>query len=78
MNNKWKKKAKCIIQDMDGNEYNTDEIIRVLNHYQNRIDQLSNENYEIYCLLESMYSDCSCMITEMKEFHKIRQRCDSC
>lgn len=78
MKNKWKKKTKCIIQDIDGNEYSTDEIIRILNHYQDRIDRLNNENYEIYCLLERMYSDCSCMITEMKEFHKIRQRCDSC
>ena len=33
-------------------EYNIDEIVGLLNHYQKRVDSLGRENYDMYCLIE--------------------------
>lgn len=52
MSNRWSKKTENTVQDCDGEEYNIDEIVKALNHYQDSVDSLSRENYDMYCLIE--------------------------
>ena len=52
MSNRWSKKTEKTVQDIDGEEYNIDEIVKALNHYQDTVDSLSKDNYDMYCLIE--------------------------
>lgn len=44
----WSKKTENTVQDIDGEEYNIQEIVNALNHYQRTVDELRRENYELY------------------------------
>ena len=43
-------------------EYNIDEIVKALNHYQKSVDSLSKENYDMYCLIEEFCLNAKDMI----------------
>lgn len=45
---RWSKKTENTVQDIDGEEYNIQEIVNALNHYQRTVDELRRENYELY------------------------------
>lgn len=45
---RWSKKTENTVQDIDGEEYNIDEIVGALNHYQRTVDELRRENHELY------------------------------
>lgn len=49
---RWSKKTENTVQDIDGEEYNIDKIVEVLNHYQKSVNSLSIENYHMYSLIE--------------------------
>lgn len=44
----WSKKTEKTVQDCDGEEYNIQEIVNALNHYQRTVDELRRENHELY------------------------------
>lgn len=45
---RWSKKTEKTVQDCDGEEYNIQEIVNALNHYQRTVDELRRENHELY------------------------------
>lgn len=70
---RWSKKTENTVQDIDGEEYNIDEIVGALNHYQKSVDSLSRENYDMYCLIEEFCLNAKKMIFDKSKDEQIEK-----
>lgn len=70
---RWSKKTENTVQDIDGEEYNIDEIVGALNHYQKSVDSSSKENYEMYCLIEEFCLNAKKMIFDKSKDEQIEK-----